>query len=241
MTRHWTAHPSEAVATERQELTTDFHLTTPLWWLDMLGFSDRPESHFFTYPTYNSPSRSSLAQLLNCIYSLIPIIISLLHKTHITSAALKDIPAHLLPTSPISSSDQVVSSHITHIQLQFFNQSEHVSPNTSSSFPPVIVTSLLVLLLGDQLNKHFSQWQTWDLPGDNKSPCRKKEHFSNSRALACYRETIGNSFSFRENCSPVHQAESQAETRLRVTQMHPLSQVMTQLRLYPFELRVSLW
>lgn len=209
-TRHWTAHPPEAVATKRQELTR-FSPHNPTlvaghaWLL-------RWTRESFLYWSYNSPSRSSLAQLLNCIYSLISIIISLLNKTHITSAALTDIPAHLLPTSPIFSSGQVVSSDITHTRLQFFNQSEHVYPNSSSSFPPVIVTSLLVLLLGDQLNKDFSQWQTWDLPGDNKSPCRKKEHFSNSRALACYGETTGNPFSFRANSSPVHQAESQAES-----------------------------
>lgn len=35
---------------------------------------------------------------------------------------------------PISSSEQVVNSDIIHILFQFFNQNEHVSPN-SSSFP----------------------------------------------------------------------------------------------------------
>ena len=81
------------------------------------------------------------------------------------------MPVHPLPTSHVKKNSVLnffltSGGDITPILLQFFNKSEHVSPNSSSSFPPVIVINLLILLLGDQLNKYFSQWQTLAFPGD---------------------------------------------------------------------------
>lgn len=65
----------------------------------MLGFSNGSPSHFFYDPAtllqyLHLPSSST-------IYSLIPIIMPLLCKTHSVSAALTDIPAHPLSMSHI--------------------------------------------------------------------------------------------------------------------------------------------
>lgn len=121
----------------------------------------------------------------------------------------------ILPTSYFSSSTKV-----------------DMCPPILVRFPSVTVASRLIPSLGDQLYKHLLVTNI-SFPWRQLSFHVEKKNVSNSRSLACHRETSGNSFLSGKTVVLFNWTE----TKHRVTQLHNAFQVIAPSQVASFQIK----